>query len=361
MSGSSQSNNSSSKPQMTPTQMLDTYNQYLPSVMSTISGQIPAVTSSLAKAATAANPQYTASDLSQLNQYAPGYQQAGITAANTQAGATTSLLNGAGGQAAIAATNLARATNPDYYNVQDAASKQAGNLLNSYNMNGLSPGESNAVERSLNQSNTATGNLGLDNATNMVSNAMNFGSAYQAKQAALGTALGTASTVANTAQNTGFNPVTTALNAGNTSTNFGLGTFNPSQANSTLTAPLTLGTALGSQIAQNASSSKGSAAGSSLQGGIGCFLTTACCNYMGLPDNCEELEVLREFRRRLPMTLVKEYDRIAPAIVVKIQNNKDCLQYVYGIVCKCVIALKKCDSITALNLYYDMVNRLKGV
>ena len=357
--GGIQSNNSSSKPQMNPTQMLDTYNQYLPGVMSTISNQIPAVTASLAKGATAANPQYTASDLSQLNQYAPGYQQAGITAANTQAGATTNLLTGAGGQAAIAATNLARATNPDYYNVQDAASKQAGNLLSSYNMNGLSPGESNAVERSLNQSNTATGNLGLDNATNMVSNAMNFGSAYQAKQAALGSALGAASNVANTAQNTGFNPVTTALNAGNTSTNFGLGTFNPTQANSTLTAPLTLGTALGGQIAQNASSSKGSGSGSSTQ--VGCFLTTACCNYMGLPDDCEELEVLREFRRRLPMTLVNEYDRIAPAIVQKIQDNKDYLQYVYGIVCRCVTALKKCDSITALNLYYDMVNRLKGV
>jgi hypothetical protein len=58
---------------------------------------------------------------------------------------------------------------------------KASQMMNSINLNGLSPGEQNAVERSLNQSNTATGNLGLDNATNTVSNAMNFGNAYQQK------------------------------------------------------------------------------------------------------------------------------------------------------------------------------------
>lgn len=28
----------------------------------------------------------------------------------------------------------------------------------------------------------------------------------------------------------------------------------------------------------------------------GCFLTTACCEFMNLPDDCEELQTMRKFR-----------------------------------------------------------------
>ena len=30
--------------------------------------------------------------------------------------------------------------------------------------------------------------------------------------------------------------------------------------------------------------------------GTGCFLTTACCEYKGLPDDCHELTIMRKFR-----------------------------------------------------------------
>lgn len=65
-------------------------------------------------------------------------------------------------------------------------------LLNSINLNGLSGGERAEVERSLNQSNYASGNLGLDNATNSVQNAMQFGDRLGAKRAELAGAISTA-------------------------------------------------------------------------------------------------------------------------------------------------------------------------
>lgn len=355
--GQASSGSGYNKPQMTPQQMIDIYNQYLPSTLGNISGQAQPTAIGLAGAANSANPMYTAGGLSQLENYAPGYQQAGSNLALQQANSTNQLLSGPGAQTAGLATNLSNILNP----TQAANQNQAQNLVNSINLNGLSGGEQSAVERSLNQSNYATGNMGLDNATNAVSNAMQFGNALQAKRTALGSALGTASGVAAN-QNTFVNPVGTALGSGNTANNFGLGTFNPTQANSNLTVPYNAASSFGSMVAQNASAQKGAQSNSSASGGIGgmsCYLTTACCEYMGLPDDCEELTILRVFRDSLPESLVKEYYRIAPAIVSKIKNNVAYLQYIYGVVQSCVKDIKSCNRISALNRYVEMVNKLK--
>ncbi|MBU4283638.1 MAG: hypothetical protein KJ968_00895 [Nanoarchaeota archaeon] len=61
----------------------------------------------------------------------------------------------------------------------------------------------------------------------------------------------------------------------------------------------------------------------------GCYLTTACVRAMGLPDDCLELNVLRNFRDRYLMSqpsgirAVKEYYRIAPEIVQCIDERED--------------------------------------
>jgi len=61
-----------------------------------------------------------------------------------------------------------------------------------------------------------------------------------------------------------------------------------------------------------------------------CFLTTACCGYKGLPDNCLELETLRAFRdgylknQEYGPELIKMYYEDAPAIVQMIQSKPDC-------------------------------------
>jgi hypothetical protein len=123
--------------------------------------------------------------------------------------------------------------NPNYYSSQSAATTgansgvgaaQAG--INAVGLGGLSPGEEAATERSLNQSLAGTGNLGNNNPTNTIANALNFGGAFNNKlglyQSALGglnSATGSASGSANSASgNAGFSPTGTA-------NQFGVGQF----------------------------------------------------------------------------------------------------------------------------------------
>jgi len=355
-SGSSQQNQYA--PQLTPQQLINLYQQNLPATAGVVGGTAGALDTSLAGGAAAANPIYTASGLSQLNNYAPGYQQAGANLATQQAGSTLGLLQGAGGQVAGAAANLNNALNP----VQAASNNQATNLINSINLNGLSGGEQAAVERSLNQSNYATGNLGLDNATNAVSNAMNFGNALQAKRTALGTALGVGTGVAS-AQNTQFNPLSTAIGAGSTAGNFGLGTFLPTQGNQLSTTPTSFGTGVLGPLAGNATGSTGTGSGSSgsAYGGVQCYLTTVCCQWKGLPDDCEQLTILRAFRDEcVPKSLVKEYYELQSKLEPLVRNSVDLLQYVWGQIENCVDDIKHCHRAWALERYINLVNYLKG-
>lgn len=200
--------------------MLQSYAQYLPGVLQATNSQaVPTAQSQLAA------DQATAGGEANLNasltaQYAPILAQINSMIQNqqTQSGSSTinSELTGAGGDAAKSASDLLAQTNPAYAKTIGSASTAAQNLVNSYNLNGLSPGETNAVERSTNQSNTATGNLGLSNPTNVVSNAMNFGDAFNAKRSALNTAIGTANQTAGTAS-AGFNPIGVATSQPSTS------------------------------------------------------------------------------------------------------------------------------------------------
>ena len=63
--------------------------------------------------------------------------------------------------------------------------------------------------------------------------------------------------------------------------------------------------------------------------GGGCFLTTACCQYKGLPDDCYELQTLRRFRDEKLMTtdsgkeMIRRYYRDAPGIVEKLNTRQD--------------------------------------
>lgn len=312
-SGQSQSNQYT--PQLTPQQLIDTYNQNLPQTLGITAAQAAPTAASIAGAAAGANPIYTASGLQQLNQYAPAYQQAGANLATQQAQTTTGLLQGAGGQAAQAAGALSNSLNP----AQQAANTQATNLVNSINLNGLSGGEQAATERSLNQSNYATGNLGLDNATNAVSNAMNFGNALQAKRTALGSALGTATGVASN-QNQFVNPVGTATAAGNTSSNFGLGTFAPNQGNSTANSALTFGQSIFAPTASNASASGGSGAGSgsSAQGGLCCFIFMEA--YYGELPECVRL--CRDRYYRVMPAVANGYTKMAAWLVPLMRHNR---------------------------------------
>jgi len=356
-SGGASGSSQQSAPQLTPQQMVSLYQQSLPQTSQVAASSLSPISNALATTTAAANPIYTQAGLQQLQTLAPGYQAAGNQLATTQAQNTNALLQGAGGQAAASAVNLNNTLNP----TQAAANTQAQNLLSSINLNGLSPGEQNSVQRSLNQSNYATGNLGLDNATTAVSNALNFGGAFNSKLGILGNALSSANaTAAN--QNTQVNPQTAFNNATNTASNFGLGTFNPTQANSTATAPLTFATGAGNQLAGVSSANISTGSSGSAQGGLACYLTTACCEHKGLADDCEELQTLRMFRDSyVPKDIVDEYYKVAPGIVRKIRGNSKELDYIYEVVLDCVQQIKAGKYNTALITYKNMVVKLQSV
>lgn len=216
--------------------VLNAYSQYLPGLLQTTSAQLPGIAQNQFNATAASQPLYNALNLQQAQNYAVPLAQVGqdVTRSNALAGGETNYqqITGSGGQAALAANALARISNPEYYSTLNNATRQSNNLLNSINLGGLSGGEQSAVERSLARDQIGSGNLGLNNATNTVSNAMNFGGAFNSKLGTLGQALGSSNQTANTAQNTGFNPVNIALGQPNASTmgNFGTGTFSNTNA-----------------------------------------------------------------------------------------------------------------------------------
>ncbi|MBN2487714.1 MAG: DUF4157 domain-containing protein [Methanosarcinaceae archaeon] len=99
-----------------------------------------------------------------------------------------------------------------------------------------------------------------------------------------------------------------------------------------------------------------------------CFLTTACIEAKGLPDDCKELTVLRNFRDGYMnnidggMEMIKEYYDIAPKIVRNIYaSNEAKKEFVslYGDIEKCVDLIEKDKNSEAIKIYRQMVLRLK--
>ncbi len=105
---------------------------------------------------------------------------------------------------------------------------------------------------------------------------------------------------------------------------------------------------------------KRSDSGKSKKSGGLCFLTTAACQFKGLPDNCHELEVLREFRDNYLLTtddgrnMVEEYYSIAPDISRKL-NSKSDLEEVWLVVRKCVRSIETQQYQQAICTYKSMV------
>ncbi len=100
-----------------------------------------------------------------------------------------------------------------------------------------------------------------------------------------------------------------------------------------------------------------------------CFLTTATCSVIGLPDDCWELQTLRLFRdTHLSITptgkeLIKEYYNTAPNIVKKINDRIDTeriwLKAYWTGILPTTIAVKLGLSHLAIWLYQNMFEKLK--
>jgi len=99
-----------------------------------------------------------------------------------------------------------------------------------------------------------------------------------------------------------------------------------------------------------------------------CFISTATCLSLGLPDDCSELKLLRSFRdnillkTRLGQHDVKYYYEIAPLIVARIGKSKTPYKtyrrIYHQFICPCLNSIKNGDNLAAYSGYRKMVYHL---
>lgn len=96
----------------------------------------------------------------------------------------------------------------------------------------------------------------------------------------------------------------------------------------------------------------------------GCFLTSACCEFKGLSDDCDELTTLRSLRddymkdSLFGREMIKIYYDTAPAIVEKIdrmENREDIYNRIYEDITKIVAMVKDKNIDEAVAAYVKMV------
>mgnify|MGYP003393509071 CR=1 FL=1 len=100
------------------------------------------------------------------------------------------------------------------------------------------------------------------------------------------------------------------------------------------------------------------------QKGSGCFLTAACVQAAGLPDDCHELTTLRRFRdsfiRALPggEAMIKKYYDLAPQIVEKLSAEE--LKSIYATVQLAVAQIGLGKFSEAFSTYAAMFRQLSA-
>ena len=99
-----------------------------------------------------------------------------------------------------------------------------------------------------------------------------------------------------------------------------------------------------------------------------CYITTACVTVKGLPDDCEELTVLRTFRDQYLLArpngpaLVEIYYRYSPSIVAAVNaqpNRLEIYTQLYEVISHCVDLIKQQENEAAYRVYVEMVLNLK--
>jgi hypothetical protein len=100
-----------------------------------------------------------------------------------------------------------------------------------------------------------------------------------------------------------------------------------------------------------------------------CYITTAVCESQGKPDDCYELQLLRDYRDQYLLStdegssLVKEYYNIAPTIVNRIGRSPDAeevYETIWGnYISPCVHMIEAGEKEACKDQYINMVHRLK--
>lgn len=237
---------------------LQAYTQYLPQLLNTTANQTLPVGQTNQAAQNVLAPEQQQLQDALYGQYAPELYNIGnqLNQQQTQAGLSQALqnINGTGGQLATAQEQMAEQANPQYYAALGQAGNQLGNLLGSINLGGLTGSEEAQVQRSNAQQDAARGIANTPSQTATESNAMNFGTALQAKQANLAQAINTASTFLPNAQ-TGVNTFATATGQnGTTQSNPGANQFLGVNANNQAIAAASSNSAAGNTAQSNINS-----------------------------------------------------------------------------------------------------------
>ncbi|MEO3480855.1 CFI-box-CTERM domain-containing protein [Phaeobacter sp. CAU 1743] len=95
-----------------------------------------------------------------------------------------------------------------------------------------------------------------------------------------------------------------------------------------------------------------------------CFLTTAACEHIGLPDDCYELQTLRDFRDNFLCAtvdgaeIVEEYYRIAPPLVPLVKQEHTAA-WVWKHIQQAVAQIENGQNSAALDTYQNMVRILQ--
>lgn len=110
---------------------------------------------------------------------------------------------------------------------------------------------------------------------------------------------------------------------------------------------------------------------SSSSGNSGCWLTTACCEYKGLEDDCKELTILRRFRDEILMNMpdgkemIQTYYQEAPRIIIQInqcEQKNEIYDWIYEKILNIInkIEEKKYDQAVTDYLYMMYTVDLKS-
>lgn len=100
----------------------------------------------------------------------------------------------------------------------------------------------------------------------------------------------------------------------------------------------------------------------------GCYMTTACCEFYGLPDNCRELSAMRKLRDEYiqhqegGQDIISDYYATAPKVISNLDKETDkikWMEYIYQVVQRCADLIEKKEFKKALESYQAMVNRMK--
>ena len=141
-------------------------------------------------------PQQAALNNQLYAQYVPQLNAINNSLNNTNALAAAqtglNILQGPGQAEALQAQAIQQKLDPEYYATRANTGQKVNELLNSFNLNGLSGSERAEVERSNAQQDSSRGIVNAPSQTATVSNAMSFGSALQNKRNALSQAIANA-------------------------------------------------------------------------------------------------------------------------------------------------------------------------